>query len=288
MRVMIRFLILILLIVFAKVYATDGGKFKYDDKQLDAGTMYIYELSKSESYEPHNIYLYLLSKDTIEVFVKGRRYNYCEKFVFDYDYMMMKSMEFNIVGMKKEEIIKKLKIYELYDLKADVDFKNKEMKTRQTNFTKDGLETSNEVKDLDEIPTYFYSSTTGIDMWFLLRFYPIKAVQELVVNYYHDDNNYEAKIEYEEKEQLDTKYGKVTCHKFEIYPDSFFWKLMAKKNYIWLSADENSPRYMVKYINENPLNAFQPRCEYNFVERNACSRSDWEGFKNSGSDHIEK
>lgn len=288
MRILIKFLILISFIDFVNVYSANGNKLKYSENQIDVGTLYIYELSKSESYNPQNIYMYILSKDTVEVFMMGKRFNFSDIYVFDYNHMMIKSMKSDIVGMKKEDIIKKMKIYEMYDLRADVDFKNKTLKTRQTNFTKDGLKTSNEIKDLDEIPTYFYSSTTGLDVWFLLRFYPIESGNEIVVNYFHDNNNYKAMVEYEGREQLDTKKGKVGSYKFKIYPDSFFWKLLAKKNYIWLSTDKNGPRYMVKYVNENPLNAFQPRCEYNFVEKKVFSKTEWEKFKSMGSYNTEK
>lgn len=133
---------------------------------------------------------------------------------------------------------------------------------------------------MSKLPTYFYRITDLLELWFVLRFYPIDK-KEITVNHNADGYNSELVVKYMGKEEVEVPYGKIKCNKFELTPNvNLFIKLFTKpKNaYIWLTSEDDT-RYMVKYRNENNKNTFTRSMEYRLAEVKKMSIEEWEEFK---------
>ena len=253
---------------------------KFDSRRIDVGTLYVYEYSRnSKDFLPvDKRYIYIKSLNDIEsliVPIKDSTNTWLDNISMNWNYMMLaKRIWRNLENKNTMGIGSSLEGYE------NIDFANKTLNGVNTQKLKDGFKKIYFTNRFESIPTYFYSSTSLMDLWFALRFYPINK-NMITVNNVSNDYNTSFEIKYEGQDKVNVPYGNVTCYKFELVPQlSFFMRLLhsPKKAFIWLSSEGNS-RYMVKYINNNEQNTFIRSMEYRLLKKEKMSPSEWEKFK---------
>lgn len=272
--------IIILLAMSEEIYS-QTIPLVYKESQIDVGTLYEYELSKSEVYDPQIIFIYFASETEINVLKKGSSFTYLEKYVFNWNTMMLQGNTVKLVGHDESTALNKLPLHALVSYDSQVDFEKKTVRTQQKNKGENGIDKTNKIIKYENIPSYFYAQTEGLDLWHAMRFFPMDTQKEVVVHEVYREKTIEVKVEYEGKEDVQTRNETITCSKFKMYPNSFFWKLFAKDVTIWLADQKNSHHFMVKYVNENPLNPFQPRCEYRFLSKKTCTLDQWNSLINT-------
>jgi len=273
--------ILFFLIVFiGAVYPQTIPFNKFDSTKIDVGTMYIYEYSRNkENFEPTSeIYIYIKTLNDIEVLVKRNKnttISYIRKYMINWNYMMLSKSEWQFLGDRQS-----MPSNTTYSSTTIIDFEKKRVIYKGINKIEDGFKNTNNISEFESIPTYFYRKTDLLPLWFSLRFYPL-GKKDISVN--HNAHGYDTdfSIKYIGKEKVETTFGKVLCHKFELFPQmSFFMKLFysPEKAWIWLSAEDNY-RYMVKYRNNNERSTFTQNMEYRLAERKQLTLEEWESFK---------
>ena len=273
-------LIIIALSITSILFAQKTPFEKFNKNRIDVGTLYIYEYSRNKKdFVPvSKRYIYIKTLNNIEDFIipiKDTTDTWLERIKINWDYMMLDKRSWvNLKDKDSMGVGASLEGHENIDLiKKTLNFVN-------TQKFKEGFKKKYYTNKFKSIPSYFYSSTDLLPLWFALRFYPLNK-KIITVNSMTNGYNTKFEIKYEGKEEVDVPYGKILSYKFELIPKlSFFMKIFSssKKAFIWLSA-ENNYRYMVKYRNNNEQNTFIQSIEYRLAERRKMTPEEWEKFK---------
>lgn len=255
--------------------------FVFDEKKVDVGTMYVYEVSRNniDGFKPGTKnYIYIKALNEIEIMqmsVKDTKAYYLIKYKMNWDYMMFEKAVF--LYLLDQD---KLAVDVTVKATDSIDFSKGMVLATLKNKAENGFKEVNASFKLKSIPTYFYKLTDLIELWFVLRFYPFQK-EYISVNHNESGYNMGLDIKYQGKEVVEVPYGKILCHKFKLVPKlSLFMRIIAKPKdtWMWITSEDNA-MYMVKYRNNNERDVFTRNMEYRLDERKKLTLDEWENLK---------
>lgn len=275
-------LLLFSLIILHFLGGNDLG-LNFDNHKIILNKVYIYERSRdAEKYSPRNHlwYYYIISPLLVENIIvpNNNRPAWIEKYTFNWNYFMLQSSKYSNLSYPDTH---SNKVCDQCMIKSEweINFSRNSLSYSSTN------KIDNEIKEyfykyrLKRYPTYFYGLSSGFDLWYSLKFYPLEK-NKIVIYENFNGRNIEVSVKYLGTENVIVPYGNILCHKFKVEPNSLFYRLFAKDVFVWLTAEDSS-MYMVKYENNNARDTFHPRIEYRLLDIKTFTNQEWEKFKNS-------